>query len=139
MGASANLSEREQSTGSSMVAASLELLLPALTQTFIRINEAYNKRVGEAKKAAETETVAGSGQEGGEGVCSVDRGAVARSHTGTGWTGLHANSATPWIHDTKFLHGRMGMLVFAHLCAHRHKEKRDSLTRDQPSMLEKGH
>lgn len=69
MGASTDLSEQEQSTESSTVAASLELLLPALTHTFIRINEACNKRIGEAEKAAETEPVAGSRQEGDEGVC----------------------------------------------------------------------
>lgn len=86
MGASTDPSEREQSTGSSLVAASLELLLPALTHTFIRINEACNKRIREAKKAADTEPVAGSRQEGGEGVCGQMKLARAaqEQHTSLG-------------------------------------------------------
>lgn len=86
LGASTDPLERERSTGSSRVAASLELLLPALTHTFIRINEACNKRIREAKKAAETEAEAGSRQEGHEGVCGSVRLARAaqEQHTSLG-------------------------------------------------------
>lgn len=86
VGASTDPSEREQSAGSSMEAASLELLLPALTNTFIRINEACNKRIGEAKKAAETKAAAGSRQEGDEGVCGQMKLARAaeEQHTSLG-------------------------------------------------------
>lgn len=123
-GASTDPPEREQSTGSSRVAASLELLLPALTHTFIRINEACNKRIREAKKAAETEAQAGSRQEGHEGVCgSVKLARAAQEqHTSLGT----CPQLPTWTHSSA--HG-----------AHRHEEKRHSLTRDQPSIFEKSH
>lgn len=108
-----------------MVAASLQLLLPALSHTFISINEACNKRIREAKKAAETEAAAGRRQEGDEGVW------------GTTWPGLHRSSSPPWVHAPCFPHGHAGMLTLAHRGAHRHEEKRDTLTTDQPSIFER--
>lgn len=54
-----------------------------------------------------------------------------------GWPGLHRSSTPPWVRAPSFSHGHAGVLTLAHHHAHRHEEKRHSLTRDQPSIFEK--
>lgn len=56
----------------------------------------------------------------------------------TRWPGLPGAMHAPCVHTPKYLHGHAKILLFAHVSVDTGmKQKRESLTRDQPSMFKK--